>query len=163
MPMAIRPGTMNTSYSTPPTWRMRPPSESPKTRMNRKLETTGAATVCDQSLKTRSTSRPVRATRPRWRARTRVTPRRLGPAPDEPAHQEGDGDQDHARVLEAVGHHAARQVADVEDVLARLRGRRGRRLGRRRRRRLGWGRRRGGLLAERPGEVVGERADQPPG
>src|SRR3954465_8124508 len=109
---------------------MRPPSESPKTRMNRKLETTGAATVCDHSLKTRSTSRPVRATRPRWRARARVTFRRLGPAPHEPAQQERDGDEDDARVLQAVGHHAAGQIADVEDVIARLRGRRGR-LGRR--------------------------------
>src|SRR3954454_3797088 len=99
---------------------MRPPSESPKTRMNRKLETTGAATVCDHSLKPRSTSRPVRATRPRWRARARVTSRRLGPPPHEPAQHERDGDKDDTRVLEAVGDHAAGQVADVESVLARL-------------------------------------------
>src|SRR5258708_6541440 len=112
---------------------MRPPSESPKTRMNRKLETTGAATVCDQSLKTRSTSRPVRATRPRWRARTRVTPSSLRAcaARDEPADDQRERDQDEARVAEAIGEHAAREVADVEDVVLRRLGRR-RRRGRRR-------------------------------
>src|SRR3954469_10971263 len=136
--MAMRPGTMKTSYSTPPTWRMRPPSDSPKTRMNRKLETTGAATVCDQSLKTRSHSRPVRATRPRWRARARVTLRRLGPAAQQPTHHKGDRDQDQARIAHAIGQDAAGEVAHVEHVLARLGGRRWRRsgsLGRWRRRR----------------------------
>ena len=37
------PGTMKTSYSTPSTCLMRPPSESPNTRMNRNDEATGAS------------------------------------------------------------------------------------------------------------------------
>ena len=55
--IAISPGTMNWSYSTPLTLRTRPLSESPNTRMNSSDETTGASTVCVQSLDTRSVSR----------------------------------------------------------------------------------------------------------
>ena len=36
---------------------MRPPSDSPNTRMNRIDETTGASTVCVHSFETRSVSR----------------------------------------------------------------------------------------------------------
>src|SRR3954462_2427342 len=104
--MASSPGTMNWSYGTPPTWRMRPPSDSPKTRMNRKLETTGAATVCDHSFITRSTSRAARAARPRRRSAIAAsTASRLGASPDQPADQDREEQQraQDARVAEAVG------------------------------------------------------------
>src|SRR5215212_8449807 len=55
--MAIRPGTMNSRYSMPSTWRMRPLSDSPKTTMKSVEEMTGARTVCVQSFDTRSVSR----------------------------------------------------------------------------------------------------------
>ena len=57
MAIAIRPGTMNTSYSTLPSCRMRPPSERPNTTMNSIEAITGASTVCVQSLDTRRVSR----------------------------------------------------------------------------------------------------------
>ena len=41
---------MNTSYGTPSTWRMRPPSDSPKTRMKSSEERIGATTVCVHSF-----------------------------------------------------------------------------------------------------------------
>ncbi len=62
--IAISPGTMKTSYSTPSIWRMRPPSDSPKTTMNRNDASTGATIVCDQSLSTRSVSRAASAMQP---------------------------------------------------------------------------------------------------
>src|SRR5688572_22177611 len=65
MPIAISPGTMNTSYCTPPISLMRPPRERPKTTMNSALERTGARIVCVHSFSTRSTSRPESAIRPR--------------------------------------------------------------------------------------------------
>src|SRR3954462_11429070 len=110
--MASSPGTMNWSYGTPPTWRMRPPSDSPKTRMNRKLETTGAATVCDHSFRTRSTSREVSATKPRWRSARAVSTRsRLGGArtADEVADDRSrrERDRERAWLAQALGEHVA--------------------------------------------------------
>src|SRR4051794_17658745 len=155
---------------------MRPPSESPKTRMNRKLETTGAATVWDHSFRTRSTSREVSATKPRWRSARAVSTRsRLGGArtADEVADDRSrrERDRERAGLAQALGEHVAGEVADVEGVLALLRLL-ARRWRRRRSRRLG-GRRRGGLglglglglrrlgfrlrAAERLREVLGER------
>src|SRR5215212_7859361 len=55
--MAISPGTMNSRYSMPSTWRMRPLSDSPKTTMKSVEEMTGARTVCVHSFDTRSVSR----------------------------------------------------------------------------------------------------------
>src|SRR4051794_30752913 len=59
---------MKTLYSNPSMCLMRPPIDSPKTRMNSALESTGAAIVCVQSLVTRATSRPDSEIRPRWRS-----------------------------------------------------------------------------------------------
>src|SRR3954447_14694884 len=64
MAIAIRPGTMNCRYSKPSMCRMRPPSERPKTTMNRVDEITGASTVCVQSFETRSVSRRASQIRP---------------------------------------------------------------------------------------------------
>src|SRR5919108_4596590 len=52
---------------------MRPPSDSPKTRMNRNELRIGAATVCVHSFRTRCDSRALRAISPRWRATSSVT------------------------------------------------------------------------------------------
>src|SRR3954447_11387573 len=48
---------MNCRYSNPSTWRIRPPSDSPKTTMKSVDEITGASTVCVHSFETRSVSR----------------------------------------------------------------------------------------------------------
>src|SRR4051794_15187711 len=48
---------MNCRYSNPSTWRIRPPSDSPKTTMKSVDEMTGASTVCVHSFETRSVSR----------------------------------------------------------------------------------------------------------
>src|SRR3954453_19084018 len=48
---------MNSRYSKPSTWRMRPLSDSPNTTMNSVDEMTGASTVCVHSFDTRSVSR----------------------------------------------------------------------------------------------------------
>ena len=61
MAIVTRPGTMKTWYSTPSICLMRPPSESPNTRMKRNDEATGARIVWVHSLRTRSTSRPASA------------------------------------------------------------------------------------------------------
>src|SRR5436305_7863408 len=108
---------------------MRPPSDRPKTRMKRKLETTGAATVCDHSLRTRSTSRAVRAARPRWRsARAAITPSKLAARPPEQiADQRGETERERqrARLAQAIGGDVAGQAAHVEVLVPRLgRGRR---------------------------------------
>jgi hypothetical protein len=55
---------MKTSYSTELTWSIRPPSDRPKTRMNRIEEITGASTVWVQSFDTRSVSRLQSQTSP---------------------------------------------------------------------------------------------------
>src|SRR3954453_17650317 len=55
---------MNCRYWNPSMWRMRPPSERPKTTMNRVDEITGASTVCVQSFETRSVSRRASQIRP---------------------------------------------------------------------------------------------------
>src|ERR671925_332015 len=52
---------------------IRPPSDSPKTRMNRNELRIGAATVCVHSFRTRCDSRALRAISPRWRATSSVT------------------------------------------------------------------------------------------
>jgi hypothetical protein len=66
---------MNVSYGTPWTSRIRSPSEIPNTRMNRKLDTTGAPIVWVHSFRTRLTSRPPRATSDRdGRGRRALTP-----------------------------------------------------------------------------------------
>src|SRR3954447_17788844 len=48
---------MNSRYSKPSTWRIRPESDRPKTTMKRVDEMTGASTVCVHSFDTRSVSR----------------------------------------------------------------------------------------------------------
>src|SRR3954447_7441593 len=70
---------MNSRYSKPSTWRMRPPSERPKTTMNSVEEITGASTVCVQSFDTRSVSRRASQINPAVPAcaRTGVTLSRL--------------------------------------------------------------------------------------
>ena len=62
--MTISPGTMNCLYGTPSIWSIRPPSDRPKTTMNRLAETIGASTVCVHSFETRSVSRFTSQTRP---------------------------------------------------------------------------------------------------
>src|SRR4051812_35653757 len=92
----MSPGTMKTLYSNPSTCLMRPPIDSPKTRMNSALDSTGAAIVCVQSLVTRATSRPDRAIRPRWRsakldtAATLAGPAACGGRGDRPPRVRGD-------------------------------------------------------------------------
>src|SRR2546421_1292771 len=64
---------MNSRYSKPSTWRMRPLSDRPKTTMKRVDEMTGASTVCVHSFDTRSVSRRASHISPAVPACARLT------------------------------------------------------------------------------------------
>src|SRR3954447_620666 len=81
MAIAISPGTMNSRYGKPSTWRIRPPSDRPKTTMKSVEEMTAASAVWVQSFETRSVSRrashhspavPVTRTRLRGRCSDQI-------------------------------------------------------------------------------------------
>src|SRR3954469_19372249 len=103
--MAIRPGTMNCRYWKPSTWRIRPPSERPKTTMKSVEEITGARTVCVQSFDTRSVSRRASHLSPA----VPVTPPNLGGADQLPEVVQLAGAAE-VPALAVVGAHRAQLV-----------------------------------------------------